>query len=111
MDGRTQRILTTLNHHLTLFMAHEDNYRKDSEEAWSDTDSSVANSHASVDLPISESTNTEETGLQVDALTSKMGENNIDDEVATVLDRLKDNGSHLKQLTISYDFSGQRVCA
>lgn len=109
MDGRTQRILPTLNHHLTLLLAHENGYWKDSEEGWSDTDSSVADSDDSVDSLIPETINTKDMDSDVDDLTTKMQENKISDKVATVLDRLKDNGSHLTHLSISYDPSDQRV--
>ena len=100
MDGRTQEFLPSLNHKLSVLLAPQNSFN------WGDDDSSVSSSESSSLVPEAiESESNESSVAGLSAIRKQ-----IDDKHTTILDLLKDGGSHLTQLTMSLDYGFQWVC-
>ena len=130
MYGMAQANLKHLNHSLSVLVAAEDGYRRVEDED-DDTDSSDTDMDSSdTDSIDSSISGTPDPQRSENSLSPRSGEINvtslaitassslsvpnertpkIPDEVATVLDHLKDGGIHLTHLTLSLDLKEQWV--
>jgi len=130
MYGKAQANIMLLNHPLSVLVAAEDGYRS-VEDEYDDTDSSdTAMGSSDTDSINSFNSETPDSQQSENSASPRNGEINvtnlasmassnlpvsseripkIPDEIATVLDHLKDGGIHLTHLTLSLDLNEQWV--
>ena len=101
------RIFEALNLQLSMLYTLEDGPdSSDSEDSWSDTDSSATDPPQT---DILETNPSERDVHHSSAASDETRPSRPDESVKTILDRLQDGGKHLKQLCISIDLDTQWV--
>lgn len=126
LHGVTQAFLPSLDHSLCSLFVAEDGYHSrryqdsdmdsadlestDSSDSSTMSDSDTSDTDDDTRNPLNrEVINALSFGLASRLSTSESKVPKINDEVATVLDRLKDGGSHLTHLALSIDLEVQWV--